>query len=171
MIDMARGPTYVVPFRRRREDKTNYRKRIALLKSHKPRFVVRKTNKLIIAQYIDFDPKGDITLVRVDSRDLKKYGMSTVSKNLPASYLVGYLASKIALKKGIKEAVFDMGVNISSKGNRLYSALAGAIDAGVSIPHNPEILPSRDRIEGKHIKGFEPNIVNNVKKKIDEVVK
>ena len=40
----ATGPTYTVPFKRRRENLTNYAKRLALLKSMKPRMVVRKSN-------------------------------------------------------------------------------------------------------------------------------
>jgi hypothetical protein len=34
----------------------------------------------------------------------------------------------------------------------LYAALKGAIDAGLKIPYNEEILPSEDRIKGEHIK-------------------
>ena len=40
--------------RRRHQRKTDYKKRIALLKSEKPRIVVRKTNKYILSQYKNF---------------------------------------------------------------------------------------------------------------------
>jgi large subunit ribosomal protein L18 len=39
-------PTYKMPFRRRREGKTNYTKRLKLLLSRKPRLVVRKSLKI-----------------------------------------------------------------------------------------------------------------------------
>ena len=39
--------------RRRREHKTNYTKRLILLKGKVPRLVVRKTNKYIILQIIE----------------------------------------------------------------------------------------------------------------------
>ncbi|RLI44668.1 50S ribosomal protein L18, partial [Candidatus Bathyarchaeota archaeon] len=38
---MATGPRYRVPFRRRREGKTNYRLRRALVLSKQPRLTVR----------------------------------------------------------------------------------------------------------------------------------
>jgi large subunit ribosomal protein L18 len=49
---MGHGPRYRVPWRRRREGKTNYYKRLKLIRSGKPRLVVRRTNKYIIAQIV-----------------------------------------------------------------------------------------------------------------------
>jgi len=48
VICMARAG-YVMKFRRRREGKTDYRKRLALVKSGKPILTVRRTNTQIIA--------------------------------------------------------------------------------------------------------------------------
>ena len=45
---MATGPRYAVKFRRRREGKTDYKKRLNLLKSELPRFIVRISNKYIL---------------------------------------------------------------------------------------------------------------------------
>ena len=67
---MAHGPRYRVPFRRRREGKTNYHKRLALLKSGKPRLVVRKTLNHHVAQIVLYDPKGDRTIVSAHTREL-----------------------------------------------------------------------------------------------------
>ena len=53
------GPRYKVPFRRRREAKTNYRHRLKLLKSGLPRAVVRKSLKHTTVQFIKYD--RDIT--------------------------------------------------------------------------------------------------------------
>ena len=44
---MAWKPTYNVSFRRRLEGKTNYQKRLALMKSGKAKLVVRKSNARI----------------------------------------------------------------------------------------------------------------------------
>jgi hypothetical protein len=37
------------------------------------------------------------------------------------------------------------------KGSRIYAALKGAVDAGLEIPYNPEVLPDDSRISGEHI--------------------
>ncbi|MEM3078607.1 MAG: hypothetical protein QXR38_03830, partial [Nitrososphaerales archaeon] len=60
---MARGADYNVPFRRKREKKTNYRKRRALVLSGLPRLVIRPTNKNIVVQIIEAKPEGDYALV------------------------------------------------------------------------------------------------------------
>ncbi|HIQ12923.1 MAG TPA: 50S ribosomal protein L18, partial [Thermoprotei archaeon] len=44
---MAKGPKYVVKFRRLRERRTNYKLRFALLKSGKPFFIVRRSLRYI----------------------------------------------------------------------------------------------------------------------------
>ena len=54
--------TRSVPFRRKREGRTDYKKRLAMLKSGKARLVVRKTLKNIYAQIIKYDAKGDIII-------------------------------------------------------------------------------------------------------------
>ena len=71
---MKLSPTFKMPFRRRREGKTNYKKRLKLLLSKKPRLVVRKSLKYIRAQIVEFDKKGDKTLASAFSRELKKLG-------------------------------------------------------------------------------------------------
>ena len=71
-----KGARYVVPHKRRREGKTDYRKRLKLLKSKKPRLVVRKSLKHVRAQIIKYSPKGDETLVSATSEELKKFGIN-----------------------------------------------------------------------------------------------
>ncbi|MFZ8801201.1 MAG: 50S ribosomal protein L18 [Candidatus Nanopusillus sp.] len=152
---MATGPTYVVKFRRRRKNITDYRKRLKLLKSKKPRFVVRRFLNNISAQIILYNENGDKTLFTIHSKVLeKKYGWKGHRGNLPTAYLIGLLAGLEAKKRGIKEAIVDIGRFHSTKGNSLYAALKGAIDAGLEIPHSEEILPSEDRIRGEHIKNY-----------------
>ncbi|MEM2282516.1 MAG: 50S ribosomal protein L18 [Candidatus Hadarchaeales archaeon] len=147
---MKFGPRYRVPFRRRREGKTDYRKRLRLCLSGKPRLVVRLTNRRIICQIIKFDPKGDIVLASADSKELRKFGWKG-GANTPAAYLTGLLCGKRALKAGVKETVLDLGLHSPTKGSRIFAALKGALDAGLSIPHDPEVLPPPERISGEHV--------------------
>jgi large subunit ribosomal protein L18 len=163
------SPTYRIHFRRRREGKTNYKKRLKLLLSEKPRLVYRKTLKYIIGQIINFDKKGDVTLVGITSKILKKYGWKLACDNTPASYLTGYLLGKMALSKGIKEAVLDIGLYTSTKGGRMYAFAKGAIDAGLIIPCNEEMFPSEDRIKGLHISEEVTKNFEELKKNIEVI--
>jgi large subunit ribosomal protein L18 len=161
------SPTYRIHFRRRREGKTNYGKRLKLLLSEKPRLVYRKTLKYIIGQIINFDKKGDVTLVGITSKILKKYGWKFACDNTPASYLTGYLLGKMALSKGIKEAVLDIGLYTSTKGGRMYAFAKGAIDAGLNVPCSEEMFPREDRIKGLHISEEVAKNFEEVKKNIE----
>ncbi|RLG22139.1 50S ribosomal protein L18 [Methanosarcinales archaeon] len=151
---MATGSNYRVPLRRRREGKTNYRKRLRLLLSKKPRMVVRKTNKMIILQLVEFSPEGDRTVLRCDGRTLRKFGYEGSLKSVPASYLIGLLFGYEALKRGYKEAILDMGLHTSSRGSRIYAAVKGALDAGLHVPCSEEVIPEEERIRGEHIKDY-----------------
>ena len=61
-------------FARRRKGVTNYRKRLALLKSGLPRAVVRFTNSKVMIQITNFEGKGDRVLAAASSSDLEKMG-------------------------------------------------------------------------------------------------
>jgi len=146
----AKGPLYVVHFRRRREGRTDYEKRLALLKSSKTRMVVRKTNSRVITQFVEYDAKGDRTIAVADSKELAKHGFQGKC-NTPSAYLVGALAAKKAAAKGVKEFVLDTGRHSITMGGIVFAALKGALDAGLRAPHSPECIPSEDRIAGKHL--------------------
>jgi large subunit ribosomal protein L18 len=149
---MAKGPSYCVPYRRRREGKTNYRRRKALILSGKPRLVVRGSLKNIIVQITAAKPGGDEVLVSAHSRELlRRFGWKAPRGNLPAAYLTGLLCGLRAKAKGIHEAVLDIGLHSPTKGARVFAALKGALDAGLDVPHGEEILPDEDRIRGVHI--------------------
>ena len=144
---------YTVQFRRKRDQKTNYKKRLALLKSRKPRVVIRKQNKQIIIQLVAYEPGGDKILSSTTSLELKKQGWKHGTKNLPAAYLTGLLfASKAAKVK--KEAVLDMGLQTPRKGSVIFSALKGVIDGGLKVPASEEIFPDESRIKGEHIASY-----------------
>ncbi len=166
---MAEGPRYRMNLRRRQEGKTDYRQRLKLLKSGKPRAVVRLSNRRIQIQFVRFHPDGDVVVTTVTSDHLRDYGWEGYGKNLPSSYLVGFFAGKKALDKGLNEAVLDIGLNEPQKGGRLFSALKGLIDSGVHIPHDPEVLPPEDRIKGEHIGEETVEEFEEVKSKLEEL--
>jgi large subunit ribosomal protein L18 len=59
-----------------------------------------------------------------------------------------------------------LGLNISTKGSRIYAALKGVLDSGIKVPHSEDILPSEDRIKGKHISEDLEKQFENIKSKI-----
>ncbi|MEA3430987.1 MAG: 50S ribosomal protein L18 [Nanoarchaeota archaeon] len=149
--------TRTIPFRRKREGKTNYKSRIRLLLSKKPRLVIRKTLKNITAQIIEFDPKGDRILAAASSKELRKKGWKVHGGNLVTGYLVGLsLANKIKGKVG--DLVLDLGLQTAAKGCNLYGVLKGVIDGGLKVPHSPDILPDENRVKGKHIAEYAKKI-------------
>jgi len=158
--------TSLIHLKRRRKKKTNYKKRLALLKSEKARLVIRKSLSNISVQLINFDVNGDQTIVSASSTELKKLGWIKTG-NIPAAYLTGLLVGKKAKDKKIEEAVLDLGLQTSTKGSRLYAALKGVLDSGINIPHSESILPNDDRIRGKHISEEIVKQFEDVKKKIE----
>lgn len=143
-----------MPFRRRREGKTNYHVRYRLILSKKPRVVVRKSNASTTLQLVVAEQMGDKTLLTVNSKDLKNFGYTLGTGNLPAAYLTGLLFGKKMLALGQKEGIADIGLHASTRGNRIYAAIKGVVDAGVNVPHSPKIFPDDERIRGEHIKNY-----------------
>jgi large subunit ribosomal protein L5e len=101
---------YQTKFRRRREGKTNYRKRRILIKQDcnkygalKSRFVVRRTNSRIICQIVRAHVNGDRVVSSADSTELKKYGITFGLTNYSAAYATGFLCARRALE------VFKLG--------------------------------------------------------------
>ena len=139
--------------RRRRQGKTDYKARLSLLKSGKPRVVFRKTNKYIIGQFIESKGAEDSIIVGVVSKDLLKHSWPKEAegslKSMPASYLTGYLLGK---RVGDKEAIFDLGLLRNIAKSKAFGFLKGVIDAGVKIKASKEVFPDEERIKGKDLK-------------------
>lgn len=156
-----------VPYKRKLQGRTDYKKRLALVKSGMPRLVVRKSLNNISVQVVDYETKGDKAVVSAHSNELVKLGWKGRKRNLPAAYLVGLLCGKKAKEKHVEKAILDMGLYTAVKGNVIYAVLKGAVDAGLQIPHDDAVMPAEDRLKGKHIKGkdIEPEF-EAVKKKI-----
>jgi large subunit ribosomal protein L18 len=130
--------------RRRLENKTDYKARLAMLKSEKARLVVRKTNRYIIAQVVVSDLAQDKVLFGANSKDLISKGWPEKNagslKGIPAAYLTGLMLGKMA-KSEVKEAILDLGMQRNNKKSRLYAVLKGFVEAGVKVPHSEEALP------------------------------
>ena len=163
---MTKGKIFTVPFRRKRQGRTYYKKRLKILMSNKYRFVVRKSLRDFQASIIEYSPKGDRILITVNTKSLEKLGWKGGTGNLPSAYLIGLITGKKSMEKGIKDAILDLGFNNSVNGSRLYAALAGALDSGLKIPFSPEVLPSKDRIFGGHIAKY-AQLLKNDKLKYD----
>ena len=144
---MVEKTTYTMRFRRRREGKTDYRKRLALLKSGKPRLVVRIRGKSVIAQIVKYVPKGDEILATATSSELGKLGFKGHTGNAESAYLTGMLCGKKALKAGVKEVMFDIGLHTPVNGSNVFAALKGAVEAGMDIPHNEKCFPPEERMK------------------------
>ena len=146
---MATGPRYFVPFRRRREGKTDYYARGRLIVADSPRMVVRVTNKHVIIQLVTAEMDGDKTLVSATSKELKALGYSGNTKNTPAIYLTSLLLCQKAKKKNVKEVILDLGARNYKSGNKIFAGLKAIVDSGIICPFDEKAFPSKDRIEGK----------------------
>jgi large subunit ribosomal protein L18 len=122
--------------------------RRSLATAEAPRFVVRVSNKGILVQVANAEIEGDYVVSQASSRDLKQYGWKASGKNTPAAYLIGYLAGRKALKAGVERANLDMGLNRVTKGNKVFAVAKGAMDAGLEIPCDSDIVPSPERMNG-----------------------
>lgn len=147
-----------LPYRRKIEGRTDYLARLGLLKSGKPRLVVRRSLKNIIVQFVEFNPDGDKIISSTSSRELgKTYGAKGSLKNIPAAYLTGLLAGKKAAKLKITEVVPDLGIRKPHTGGAIFATLKGIIDSGIKISHKADsgeksVFPSEERLSGNHVK-------------------
>ncbi len=136
--------------KRRRHCKTNYHKRLILLKGEVPRLVVRKSNRYIVLQIVESGKAQDKILYSVNTRELLKKGWPESKKgslkSLSAAYLGGLLLSKKA--EGLKgKVILDSGLIPSTKGSRVYAAVKGLSDSGIEINYDEKVMPSEERIE------------------------
>lgn len=163
---------FQVKFRRRREAKTDYyaRKRLVIqdkdkYNTPKYRFVVRITNRDVIAQLAFATIKGDRIIASAYSHELKNYGISVGLKNYSAAYAVGLLLARRHLTKlGLNtlwapntdigaefhpgktsveggarrpfKALLDVGLRRTTTGSRIFAAVKGASDGGLNVPHS-----------------------------------
>lgn len=168
---MAQGKRQRRRYKRRSTGQTDYHRRLKLLRGGTPRAVVRVTNSQVICQLVTYDADGDMVISAADGKSLRgKYAWpdSASTKSVPAAYITGYALAKQAQKAGHDEAVLDIGLAASTRGNRVFAALKGMIDAGMWVPHSEDIFPSEERINGAHIDDSIAGAVETSKNAIEE---
>lgn len=156
--------------RRRKENKTDYLKRLKLLKSRMPRIVFRKTNKYIIAQYVSSSHAKDKVEMGLSSKQLTKYGwpkeFQGSLKSIPASYLIGFLIGKKIIKEKKETPIIDFGMLRVLHKTKIFAFLKGLIDAEVKIKYKKDVFPDDEKITGKNLKKDFSKIFNEIKLKI-----
>ena len=158
--------------RRRKESKTDYSKRLKLLKSGLPRIVFRKTNKYLIAQYIISEETKDKVKIGMTSKILTKYGWPNdfkgSLKSIPAAYLMGFLIGKEITKNKKENPIADFGMLRVLPKSKIYAFLKGLVDSEVKIKYKEENFPKDERLFGKHLKKDFSEFFNKIKASIEK---
>lgn len=152
---MARGPKYRISFRRRREGKTNYHRRLKLIISRRKRLVIRCSNKHTTVQVVEALVQGDKILSQSHSSQLEKqFAWVHNTGNMPSAYLSGYLCGLRAKKAKIQDIILDIGIIVHNE--RIKSAFRGFLDAGMEVPHDDKWFPKKigERVNGSHIETY-----------------
>jgi large subunit ribosomal protein L18 len=161
----------ILPLRRRREEQTNYKRRLALVKSGVPRVVARITNSNVTLQLVDYSGSDKTSLAFI-SKQLEKMGWKHSKKNTSACYLSGLIFGYMCRKNKVEGVVFDLGLAKTTAGNRYFAVLKGLADSGLNIPYSEDKMPSLDRIEGKHTsKEVQESFVKVKQKILDDYAK
>lgn len=158
--------------RRKLEGKTDYGKRLKLLKSNSPRLVFRKTNRYIIAQCITSKEAQDKIEIGMTSKKLRGFGwpeeFNGSLKSIPAAYLTGLLMGKEINKKKLKTPIVDFGMTRVIGKNKAFAFLKGIADAGVKIKCDEEQFPEQERLSGKNMREDFSEKFKEIKLKIEK---
>ena len=152
---MARGPKYRISFRRRREGKTNYHRRLKLIISRRKRLVIRCSNKHTTVQIVEALVQGDKILSQSHSSQLEKqFTWVHNTGNMPSAYLSGYLCGLRAKKAKIQDIILDIGIIVHNE--RIKAAFRGFLDAGIEVPHDEKWFPKNleERVNGSHVETY-----------------
>lgn len=160
---------YVHIFRRRREGKTDYRKRRGMIFGRTPFLAVRVSGRYIYAQILKPAPQGDLTLCSASSRNLAKFGWKGSAKNLPSAFLTGYHLGKLAKEKKVNDVILYSGVGRFVHGSRIASVVKGAKEAGLDISVGEDILPADERVKGTHVEEYAKKLETESKEKFGQL--
>lgn len=144
--------SYIKTLKRIRNNKTNYRKRKAVLISKRNFVTIKVSNQNIHCQLIQPTMKGDLVLTHAGSKELAKYGWKGSLNNLSACFLVGLILGKKMEAKKIDSAILYIGK--TSFTSKVAACLKGIAAAGINIPLSEESLPSEDRVNGSQISQY-----------------
>ena len=96
----------------------------------RPRLAVFRSNNHIYAQVIDDDAQETICAASTVDKELKE-DVEKLSSNCSSSSIVGKLLAKRAIKKGVKQVIFDRGGNLYH--GRVKALADAARDAGLNF--------------------------------------
>ncbi|XP_041751688.1 60S ribosomal protein L5-like isoform X1 [Coregonus clupeaformis] len=151
--------------------------------------IVRFSNRDICCQIAYAKIEGDQIVGAAYSHELPKYGITVGLTNYAAAYCTGLLLARRLLNKfgldqvyegqvevtgdefnvesidgqpGAFTCFLDAGLARTSTGNKVFGALKGAVDGGLSIPHSTKRFPGYDmeskefnaEMHRKHIMGM-----------------
>lgn len=128
---------------------TNYRKRVAILKGGMKRLVVRKSNRGITLQIVEYEKDGDKVIASASSKELKGIGWEPRC-NIPTAYLTGMLLARKADSNS--EYILDIGLYRPVKGSLIFAAAKGFSDSGAKLHNSIEF--DEKRITGEHIANY-----------------
>jgi len=158
---------------RRKKNKTDYLKRLNLLKGKIPRIVFRKTNNYVISQYVRSREAQDSIEIEVNSKRLLTLGwpekFKGSLKSIPASYFTGYLMGSLIKKNKKEKPIVDFGMIRTLHKTKVYAFLKGLKDSGVEIECEKEFFPEEEKIKGKNLKEDFSGNFQEIKTKIDKL--
>ncbi|KAK1790720.1 hypothetical protein P4O66_014576, partial [Electrophorus voltai] len=167
----------------------------------KYRMIVRFSNRDIVCQIAYAKIEGDVIVCAAYSHELPKYGIPVGLTNYAAAYCTGLLLARRLLSKFSLDKVYegqvevtgeefnvesvdgqpgaftcylDSGLARTTTGNKVFGALKGAVDGGLSIPHSTKRFPGYDseskefnaEVHRKHILGL--NVAGYMSSLMDE---
>lgn len=142
--------------RRRKEHKTDYHRRVELLKSERARLVVRKTNKYLLVQYVLSKEAQDTIVFGLSSKVLLTHGWPKEAAgsltSLPSAYLLGLLVGKTIKNKKLATPIMDFGLRRVLGGTALQAVIKGVVDSDVAIPSQKKAFPPEERLKGTHLR-------------------
>jgi large subunit ribosomal protein L18 len=140
---------YAADLRRNRENRTNYRKRAAMLLGKQCFVSITVSNQNVKAQVLKPFAQGDKVVSATFSKELVKFGWKGSMKGIPACYLTGLVLGIKTLGEGITSLILYTGKG--SFTSRVAACLKGMIDAGLRVPVSEVSLPNNERLSGTHV--------------------
>lgn len=145
---------YTISVRRKRQKKTNYKRRLAYIKSGLTRLVIRPTTNNVNVQLVNYSELGDEVLVSVNVFSLRKIGWKYSGGNIPSAYLCGLLIGKSKAKGITDEVIVDLGLSHVVLKSRLFAVVKGAKEAGLNINVDDSALPPEEVVVGTPIENY-----------------
>jgi large subunit ribosomal protein L5e len=151
----------------------------------KYRLIVRFTNRDIVCQVAYTGFKGDVIVASAYAHELTHFGIPTGHNNHAAAYATGLLVARRVLHKfGLSDTyegntepdgsdynvepvedgprpfhcILDTGLKATTTGSKIFTALKGALDGGLDIPHSDKRMigydPEAKKFDADMMRGY-----------------